>query len=60
MASFEQTFAPVPPPDPSQTAIEEVIAIITLGASIAAAPFFNSGTHLQDNFDATSWALIIQ
>jgi hypothetical protein len=48
MATFESTFAPVPPPDPTQTMIEQIVAIVTLGASFAAAPFFNSGMLAQD------------
>jgi hypothetical protein len=43
MNTFESTFAPLPPPDPTQAEIDMLIALITLGTTAAFAPFFNSG-----------------
>lgn len=42
LASFENTFAPVPPPKQTPEWEEILIAIVTLGASLISAPFFNS------------------
>lgn len=42
LPSFETTFAPVPPPKETPLWEEILIAIVTLGASLIAAPFFNS------------------
>ncbi|KAF2160117.1 glycoside hydrolase family 18 protein [Zasmidium cellare ATCC 36951] len=49
LQSFENTFAPVPPPKNVPEWEEILIAIVTLGASLISAPFFNSN---QDNFSA--------
>lgn len=42
LPSFENTFAPVPPPKQVPEWEEILIAIVTLGASLISAPFFNS------------------
>nr|POE96544.1 killer toxin subunits alpha/beta [Quercus suber] len=41
LAKFENTFAPVPPPKSDKDA-QIIIALLTLGASAVAAPFFNT------------------
>ncbi|KAF2160903.1 glycoside hydrolase family 18 protein, partial [Zasmidium cellare ATCC 36951] len=45
LSSFEDTFAPVPPP-PSDEVAQLIIAFVTLGASAIAAPFFNSSKSI--------------